>query len=199
LSEGKKDHRDGKKYDLSEQWVYYNCKKIDMWPGQEGTSIRYGMKVLQKIGVPAESGWVYDDMNPGEPERWSKMVARWNKIGAYRRVTNVDDLVRALQYGPVPIGVGIFREMFLVGPGGFVADPANVNEMFGGHAICAVGYSQSKKRIKFKNSWGRSWGRSGYGYLSYNYINNYMWDAWTCDDISVSKSMLSGPFTDLSR
>jgi len=199
VAAGKKDHRGGKKQDLSEQWIYYNCKKIDDWPGVQGTSIRYGMKVLQKIGVPCEDGWKYNDMVVGEPEHWAKMVSRWNKIGTYKRITNVDELTAALVNGPVPIGIPVFREFFMVGGGGFVADPANPNECYGGHAICAVGYSKAGRRIKFKNSWGRGWGRSGYGYLSFDYINNYLWDAWTCEDISVSNDMLSGPYEDLTR
>jgi len=92
----------------------------------------------------------------------------------------------------VPIGVGVFIEMFYAQKDGIVHDPRNPEKMYGGHAICAVGYDDSKQLVKFKNSWGTGWGQNGYGYLSYNYINNYMWDAWTCDDIVVTKEMLKG-------
>ena len=77
VSMGKKDHRSGKEYNLSESWVYWNAKKIDPWQGEEGTSIRFAMKVLHKLGVPCESAWPYKDVNYGEPESWATLIARW--------------------------------------------------------------------------------------------------------------------------
>jgi C1A family cysteine protease len=62
--------------------------------------------------------------------------------------------------------------------------------LYGGHAICFVGYDSKKKLIKFKNSWGTNWGDNGYGYLPYNYINDFCWDAWAVKDINVTKEML---------
>jgi len=76
VKEGKKNHRDEKYYDLSEAWIYWMCKKIDPWPGQEGTSIRCAMKVLKNIGVPTEKAWPYDDKVYGEPKSWAHLVAR---------------------------------------------------------------------------------------------------------------------------
>ncbi len=33
---------------------------------------------------------------------------------------------------------------------------------------------------------------SGYGYLSYLYIEEFLWDAWACKDLSVTNEMLKG-------
>ena len=49
----------------------------------------------------------------------------------------------------------------------------------GGQAICIVGYDDDKKMIKFKNSWGPQWGDSGYGYISYSYVEKFLSDGWT--------------------
>ena len=199
VKKGKKDHRDGKEYDLSEQWIYYNCKKIDLWEGEEGTSLRYAMKVLNKIGVPSENGWKYNDIEVGKPESWAKMVARWAKIGSYQRINGLIELKQALAKSPVPIGVGVFLEMFYTGHDGIVKDPANEDNFCGGHALCAVGYDDDRELIKFKNSWSNGWGHEGYGYLSYDYINKYMWDAWSCQDISVTSDMLEGAYEEVKR
>jgi hypothetical protein len=44
----------------------------------------------------------------------------------------------------------------------------------GWHAIVIVGYDESKKLFKFKNSWSGLWGDGkGYGYLPYDYILTY--------------------------
>jgi len=191
LAKGKRGRK--KVYDYSEAWVYWNSKKIDPWPNEEGTSIRYALKVLQKIGVPTEKGWPYKDVGDiGEPERWAKMVARWALIESYYRIGNLIDLKLALVNGPVPIGVPCFYEIFFVGSDGIVPYPASPDDVYGGHAVCVVGYDNDAQRIKFKNSWGKNWGENGYGYLSYKYINDFLWDAWAAKDLSVTREMLKG-------
>jgi len=180
-------------YDYSESWVYWNAKKIDPWPGEEGTSIRYAMKVLQKIGVPTEKGWPYKDVGDiGEPKSWASMVARWALIDSYWRIGSLNELKIALNDGPVPIGIPCFYEIFFVGSDGFVPYPADPNNVYGGHAVCAVGYNDKTELIKFKNSWGKDWGSDGYGYLTYKYIEDFLWDAWASKDISVTNEMLKG-------
>lgn len=190
LSEGKRGK--SKVYDLSEAWLYWNCKKIDAWPNEEGTSIRYAMQVLNKIGVPTEKAWPYDDVNIGEPAKWATLVARWNTIESYWRISNLQELKVALKDGPVPIGVACFLEIFYTGGDGIVPYPADPNTIYGGHAICAVGYDDTKQLVKFKNSWGTGWGENGYGYLPYSYIEDFMWDAWAARDHSVTRDMLKG-------
>lgn len=190
--EGKKNTRKRKEYDLSESWIYWNAKKIDPWKNEEGTSIRYALKVLNKIGVPTENGWIYDSINIGKPKKWAKLIATWNIIGKYWRLDTITELKLALAKSPVPIGIPCFSEIFNVGSNGIVPYPANPNDIKGGHAICCVGYDNNKELIKFKNSWGTSWGENGYGYLSYKYVKDFLWDAWTCTDISVTKDMLKG-------
>jgi len=192
VEKGKKNHRDEKYYDLSESWIYWNSKKIDPWPGQEGTSIRFAMQVLRNIGVPTEKAWPYDDKIYGEPKSWANLVSRWSLIDSYWRIDNHNDLRVALTESPVVIGIGCYEEIFSVGSDGIVKDPVNPQYSYGGHAICAVGYNNSNNLVKFKNSWGPSWGQNGYGYISYNYVMRYMWDAWTCKDLSVTKEMLKG-------
>jgi C1A family cysteine protease len=171
---GKFDHRNNKYYDLSEAWVYWMCKKIDEWPGVEGTSIRYAMKVLQRLGVPCEYAWPYNPVVKGEPRSWADLVARWALIDSYWRVNDLEDLKDALMDGPVAIGVGVYEEIFYVGNNGIIKDPANPKYCYGGHAIAAVGYDDNTGYVKFKNSWGPRWGNKGYGFLSYNYIHNYI-------------------------
>ena len=138
----------------------------------EGFSL-YALKVLNKIGAPCEKGWKYSDITEGNPENWASLIARWALIDTYERIYTLYGLRKALLEAPVPIGVAVFREFFSP-VNGVVAYPANAQEQFGGHAICAVGYDDEKQLIKFKNSWSYSWGEDGYGYLPYNYINSFL-------------------------
>jgi C1A family cysteine protease len=136
ISEGKPDYRKGEVYDLSEAWVYWKCKEIDYWPNEEGTSIRFAMKVLNKIGVPKEKAWPYNDKDYGKPASWATMTARWNMIDSYWRIDSLSELKAALVERPVPIGVACFYEIFFVDSSGIVPYPANPNEIYGGHAVC---------------------------------------------------------------
>jgi C1A family cysteine protease len=194
LSLGKRDHRKGKEYNLSESWVYWNSKKIDPWPNEEGTSIRFAMKVLNKIGVPCENAWPYNDVDYGKPESWANLIARWSIIDSYWRVNNLNELKLALVNGPVVIGIPCFDTIFYADETGLIAYPRDPDTIYGGHALCAVGYHDAKFGgcVKVKNSWGKNWGDKGYGYIPYKYIDDFLWDAWTCKDLSVTKDMLKG-------
>jgi C1A family cysteine protease len=189
---GKKDSRKGEEYNLSEAWVYWNAKKIDPWPNEEGTSIRYAMQVLQKIGVPCEGAWPYSDVDYGKPKSWSKLIAKWAIIDSYWRVNDLNDLRIALTSGPVVIGIPCFLEIFMADSSGYIPYPLNPNVIYGGHAICVVGYDDNSQQVIFKNSWGSDWGNNGYGILPYRYINDFLWDAWAAKDLSVTSEMLKG-------
>jgi hypothetical protein len=56
----------------------------------------------------------------------------------------------------------------------------------GGHAICIVGHDDKKKQFKFKNSWGKSWGKKGYGFLPYRYMGKYLMDAWSAKALGLT-------------
>ena len=193
IKEGKNDHRKGKEYDYSEAWIYWNCKKIDAWPGEEGTSIRTAMHVLNRIGVPTEKAWPYSDdkLDIGTPAHWATLISKWALIGTYYSVYNVDQAKIALhQDGPFVMGIPCFYDFFFVGEDGVVSDPADGERNYGGHALCVVGFDDNKKQIKFKNSWSTSWGQKGYGYISYDYFNKYSWSNWACKDVTVTTEML---------
>ena len=101
--------------------------------------------------------------------------------------------------GPVVMGIPCFEEIFYVGSDGIVLYPANINECYGGHAVCCCGMDDSSQLIKFKNSWTSEWGDKGYGYISYKYFNDLAWDTWGSKDITVTKEMLKGASVVLER
>lgn len=192
---GKKYQRKEAHYNLSEQWIYWNCKKIDPWPDEEGTNIRSAMKVLQKIGVPTEEAWPYSDdpLKIGKPASWATLIARWATIGSYWRVRSLNELRNALVAAPVVIGIALFKEFYdMPAAPGYVPMPADPNDVWGYHAVTAVGYDDKRKMIKIKNSWSKFWGYRGYVDLPYEYIEKYMDDAWAARDIAVTADMLGG-------
>jgi C1A family cysteine protease len=51
----------------------------------------------------------------------------------------------------------------------------------GGHGICLVGYDDSKQAFKFVNQWGTTYGISGYGWITYGFLNSVIKEAVTFD------------------
>ena len=169
--------------ELSPRFVYSESQKIDGMPKGEGTTIRAAMKVLKKTGVCQERFWPYSAHQTDKPKRGVNPDAKRFRVLTYARILHLDELRMSLAAkGPCVIGVGVFRGMMKTKTG-VVPMPKKDEETLGGHAICCVGYEDGKKLVKFKNSWSVQWGKKGFGYLPYAYIERYMMDAWSSVDI----------------
>jgi papain like protease len=84
-------------------------------------------------------------------------------IGAYHWAFSMAELDLALlEVGPVIIGVDWFDGMFDPDASGFIHPTGDVA---GGHAIECNGINVETGTYRLKNSWGRSWGKSGRCYV----------------------------------
>ena len=191
--QGATPRKEEPEYNFSEQWVYWNCKKIDPWPDEQGTNFRSALKVLHKIGVPIEAAWPYSD-NPidiGEPSKWAHLIAKWGAIDSYWRIEPyIPELREGLAESPVLIGIPCFEEIYGDLVDGIIPYPADPNQSYGDHAVLAIGYDDDTERITIKNSWSKLWGAEGYGYLPYRYVDDFASDFWMAKDMSVTPDML---------
>jgi C1A family cysteine protease len=137
--------------------------------------------VLRQVGAVAEDVWPY---RPGEfrnrpPEAVEK--AEHYKITQSQIVRNSTEMKAALQrFGPVPGGFTAYEssQSKATEKNGVIPMPKAKEGVVGGHAVCFVGFDDNKKLFKFKNQWGEDWGDKGYGYLSYEYVDKLLADAW---------------------
>ena len=53
---------------------------------------------------------------------------------------------------------------------------------YGGHAMFVVGYDDSVGGFLTANSWGSYWGRNGFAYLAYDFVQYDSWEAWVMTD-----------------
>jgi C1A family cysteine protease len=186
--DGVKEYQERKEWrrdvQLSVRYVYANAKKIDGFPDVEGTTIRAAMKILKKKGVPPEKCWPYRPYQKDKPWKNANRLASKYKITRYVRLESLQEMKESLAVnGPFAAGVLVFDCWDRVKKSGRIPMPGKGDMCVGGHAICVVGYDDKKKLFKFKNSCGAEWGKKGYGYLSYAYMEEYMLDAWSAKDV----------------
>jgi C1A family cysteine protease len=148
-----------------------------------GALIKDGIDFLKKTGAVEESAWPYRpgvDVNKRPPPSLS--TAKRHKITDARPISSLNDLKSALKFGPVVTGITIYQEGLQspeTAKTGIVPMPKPKEQVIGGISICIVGYDDSKKLLKFQNSWDSDWGDHGYGYISYDYFRANSGDTWS--------------------
>lgn len=176
--------------DLSEQWLYGECKKTDGL-NEEGTFPRAAMEVLLKQGVPEEKFQPYEGVYPPRNNALSGYIdnADIYKIQAYATITGgLQGLKEALALnGPVGIAISVYSSFYETTGDGMVPAPKGPQE--GGHMMCAVGYDDTKQILIIKNSWGVNWGDKGYGYIPYTVWSEIGVEAMSLVDKSNLKTL----------
>lgn len=132
-------------YNTTDEYAfsYYRAaRRVDKadgndWP--EGASVLAGAKVARGSGMIKEYRWAF----------------------------SVQDIISTLfQKGPVVLGVNWYSDMYSTDLRGLVQVGG---ELVGGHCITAYGYHPNHplfgECIRWMNSWGRSYGMNGVGYL----------------------------------
>lgn len=77
-------------------------------------------------------------------------------------------------------------------PRGIVQFPQPGERKIGGYAVVLTGvWRDSGQWLEFMNWWGGDWGNEGLGYVSLEYLNRYMIDAWFSRDAGVGLTALN--------
>lgn len=173
-----------KQQKISARYIYYAARKaggLDL-NFDSGAQIKDGISVLLSDGAVSEDAWPYRAGKFSESPPAVVESAERFRITDARPLSTLDDLRHALkQNGPVVVGITLFEGAMTqeATKTGVIPLPTKKEQIVGGHAIVIVGYDDKKRQLKFVNSWGKSWGEQGFGYLPYEYIKKYMSDAWT--------------------
>ena len=172
--------------DLSRLFLYYNERSIEGdVKDDNGAQLRDGVKALVKWGICAESIWPYNSSafakKPTKP-CYTQAVTR--EISQYMRLNTLDDMLHCLSSGfPFVFGFTVYDyfESAEMAQTGILKMPSPNESSVGGHAVCAVGYDQTKKMFLIRNSWGADWGFAGYFWMPFAYLTdrNLSDDLWT--------------------
>ena len=161
---------------VSPTMFYQMAKRYDEWSGEDydGSSIRGALKGWHKHGVCAATLWRPSDPHRLTAKRAEDAAAR--PLGAYFRVNHRD--LTAIHVALAEVGILLASAMVhggwdSVGKTGVIERQKRI---LGGHAFALVGYDDEGFWVQ--NSWGRTWGKGGFGHLSYaDWLDNGM-DIW---------------------
>ena len=175
----------GRGIDASRLFVYKATRNLLGWTGDTGAFVRSTIKAVRLFGTCPEDYWPYHEGQfDTEPPAFCYSFARnYRTILYYRLQERVEALRTSLAQGlPFAFGFTCFESLFNpeVSETGMIPFPEPGESVIGGHAIMAVGYEHAKKHFIIRNSWGRDWGRGGYGYLPYAYFERGLADDCWC-------------------
>ena len=117
--------------------IYKDCKKIDGMPGEDGSTIRAGAKVMLDRGRIARYFWSHD----------------------------VDEALEYVsRYGSVVFGS--VWTVNMCKPSFFNATIRATGKVLGGHAYDVCGVQWSRNRARIHQTWGIDWGDGGECWIS---------------------------------
>jgi C1A family cysteine protease len=169
--------------------IYYDERVIERTTREDaGAEIRDGMKVIAKTGAAPETLWPYVESKFAQkPSKTYYNAARAHTCVLYQRVAQTEAAIKSVLASGLPIvfGITVYEsfESDAVAESGTVPMPKKTEKSLGGHAILMVGYTKS--RLKFRNSWGKDWGKNGYATLPLDYVLNsdLASDFWTIQTV----------------
>lgn len=195
----------GQQPDLSEQFVYWNCKQHDGRGNQEGTFLAVAMPLLVSDGACLEDTWPYNpDPTPGNESQdpppddaATDAAARKVPHVTQRAAQSVSGVKDALASNlPVAVSLVVYDYCWFpdeVRSSGDVTMPFPGDVSNQGHAVCIVGYEDLPDepelgggRFIIRNSWDGLWGvncqfGAGYGTIPYAYLTTYCMEAYSIE------------------
>lgn len=163
--------------DMSRLFIYYNERAIEhSIRTDSGAMLRDGIKTLAKQGACTEKNWPYDIAKfAAKPPKRCYTEALNYQILSYARLNTLEEMRACLADGfPFVFGFSVYEcfESAKVAKDGILSMPAAGESLLGGHAVLAVGYDDTAKRLIVRNSWGTDWGKKGYFTMPYGYVTD---------------------------
>ena len=161
-----------------------------------GATLNDGLASLKKNGVCPEVDYPYIIANyktrPSEKAVTDAIQHRFQDPVSIP--VNVNDIKGYIEQGyPVVIGILVYSNFMTqeVAESGIMPMPTSTDTLVGGHAVCIIGFDDSKQSLLVRNSWGSAWGLQGNFWMPYAYVTGeteesgqetpYCFEAWTLE------------------
>ncbi|HPG10642.1 MAG TPA: C1 family peptidase [Chitinophagaceae bacterium] len=183
----------------------YNQIRLE---GCQGSYIQRAMESMQRNGGVPLSEYPYNDQDCERmPTSSDVQMGRQNVIHGFTRITNGDNIneisVRGIKEhlnsgAPVAIGMMVGQSFMqdMMGKELWTPQGLDASQMgMGGHAMCVIGYDDSKYGGAFQimNSWGTDWGNNGVAWVRYGDFKNYVREAYGIDPLPKRSNVANIP------
>lgn len=188
-------------HQFSPSWVY-NQRSTSNCSLDQGMSFYNGFVILKEKGAATLASFPYDPNDScKQPSQAVKDGALQYRAKSFANVfygsgaANLATLKALLANGqPFAIAVPVYSSFYRVTYVNPVVPRRAAGETFyGGHAMLVVGYDDTIGGFKTVNSWGSSWGRNGFCYLSYDFVQYDAWEAWVMEDETIETQTVTIP------
>lgn len=162
----------------SRLFIYYNTRLEEGTIAEDtGAQLRTTIKVANKYGACDEITWQYNVSKfAAKPPKCAYEEASKNQALEYESVQqDLNHLKDAIsKANPIAFGFMCYENLMsnTTASTGILGMPSKNMKASGGHAVVLVGYDDSKRMFKVRNSWGTSWGQKGYFWMPYEYVVN---------------------------
>lgn len=198
----------GKYIDASRLFLYKTTRNLMQVTGDTGAWLRETMGALVLCGVPDEKYWPYKVKSfDVEPSGFVYALAENYSTLKYfchdpqgSDVAQKDVLASVKSYLaagiPAMFGFWGFQSFEDTDVPGHIPYPCKGESAQWGHAVMAAGYDddkiitnlgckvETKGALLIRNSWGKTWGEEGYGWLPYEYVlSGLALDFWSVMDM----------------
>lgn len=186
---------------MSKKLPYYTPSRLSLYywarlaegtiNEDSGSSMQTAINVLVKHGIPNEKYWPYVTKNfTIDPPKAAWTDGLNHVVDKALSVPHDQTHIHTRLYEGLPIifGFQVFEsfESDQVAKTGVMPLPKPGEKIIGGHGIMCVGINLNTKMAICRNSWGISWGKSGYFEMPLSFFldKNMCNDFWTCENFS---------------
>lgn len=174
-------HRGKPNWDPSTVFTYYNQRKMDheLKDPDNGSTVECALNAVRKFGACSSKVWPNSKpyYEKPSPEAYANGL-KGHELTTYHAVKTLLQIRKALALGyPVAMAIAFSYDWFHLNEN-YILDGVTKKEADAcdfGHAMVIVGYDDTKRLFKIRNSWGPNWGDNGYFYITYDCMKNVIW------------------------